>query len=123
MRTEKASLHPAMQLGRLRPEENPDASSFPFHHFVNLVHCQSWQSVDVSAWPTDFNIRLLRCAETEMDAQIILRNVAAAAANLVHLAMLAGCADDARTNAGAIRLCANAFQFDPVVAKRAIATK
>src|SRR6266516_3384331 len=113
MTTERTSWHPATQLERLRSEENRDASSFPFHHFVNLVHCQSWQSVDVSAWPTDFNIRLLRCAETEVDAQIILRNIAAAATNLVHLAMLAGCADDARTNAGPIRFCANAFQFDP----------
>jgi len=58
--------------------------------------------------------------ETEVQTQIVLRNVAAAAAHLVHLLLAAGKDRDPRSNAIPIRFLAHRFDQHPILFLTAI---
>ena len=58
-----------------------------------------------------------------MEAKVVLRKIAAAAANFVHLAVRAGRAVDARADAAFVGFCPYGFDRDPVVVERAVAAE
>src|SRR5713226_4966917 len=82
------------------------------------------EGLDEAAGPADFQeLDALGFADAEMDAQIILRKVAAAAAHFVNLRMETFFAREmrdafyARADAAAVRFCAGGFDLDPIVAR------
>src|SRR5262249_30878447 len=52
--------------------------------------CRRTQAIHHSAGPVNFNFRLGSCSQAEMDPQVALRAVAAAAADFIHQAAAAG---------------------------------
>src|SRR5262245_36787377 len=79
------------------------------------------QGVDHAARPSRFDrLRLRRLAEAEMDAHVVLRVVAAAAANLVDPRPAVGFNLDPRANAVTVRFRADEFDRNPVVIRRRI---
>src|SRR6266403_4446874 len=107
--------------GRIELHGANDA--FAFFDEDDLIGLDVFEGFDEAAGPADFEeLDGFGFADAEMDAQIILREIAATAAHFVDLRMqtlLAGPmsdAFDARADAAAIGFRADGLDFDPVVA-------
>src|SRR6202790_4599611 len=119
------------RLGRLRALELRGANnSFALLHHDQLVGLHVFQRVHAAARPANFEqLNLLRFSNAEVHAQVILRNVAAAAAHLINLLMRlrfpgqVGHAAQTRANSAAIRFCANGFYLQPIIFKTRIAAQ
>src|SRR5260370_6828174 len=114
-------------LGRVELHGADDASAL--FDEDNLIGLDVFERFDEAAGPADFEeLDVFGFADAEVDAEIVLRKIAAAAAHFVNLRMqtlLAGKmrdAFDARADAAAIRFCADGFDFDPILAAAGIAT-
>src|SRR3989442_370190 len=114
--------------GRIELHGTEDA--FAFFDEDHLVGLDVAERLDEAAGPADFQeFDVLGFADAEMDAQIILRKIAAAAAHFVYLRMEALFAREvrdafyARADAAAIRFGADGFDFDPIVARTRVATQ
>ena len=71
--------------------------SLAFDDCEDLVRFHARDLVYLAAGPVDFYIRLRRFVQAEVDAQVALRDITAAAAHFVHLRVLAfRLAEDAR---------------------------
>ncbi len=84
----------------------------------------------MAAGPADFEeLDGFGFADAEVDAQIVLGKIPAAAADFVDLGMETffagemGDAFDASADAAAIGFCADGFYFDPIVAGAGVAAK
>ena len=88
-----------------------------FYDGVDGVSRYILKAFDFAAGPADF-YRLDFCgfAEAEVEAQIVLRKIAVAAADFCHLAHASGADGHAGADSGAIALCANHFEQHAVVA-------
>src|SRR5262249_13582508 len=109
-RSEFAPLLPGRVLGRRfnLPRALFDEYDLARRHVV--------QSVNHAARPSRFDrLRLRRLAQAEMDAQVVLRIVAAATANLVNLCLAISDNLDSGAHAVAVRLHADEFDRNPVV--------
>src|SRR5882672_12336943 len=107
----------------LRVELHGADDAFAFLDEDHLVRLDVFQRFDEAAGPADFEqLHLVRFADAEMDAQIILREISAAAAYFVDLRMQTLLARkmrdalDARADPAAIGFRADGFDFDPIVA-------
>ena len=97
--------------GRAAPDwqaSQPDA--FAFNHFDNLIRRRA-ETIDDSAWPMDFDVRVSRLSHSEMNAQIVLGDVAAAAAYLVHLPVTGCRAINPGSNTRTIRFHPDGLHF------------
>src|SRR5712671_2555009 len=99
-------------------------NAFTFFNVNQLVGLHIFQRVDLSCWPANFqNLRLVRFAQAEVNAQVVLRDVAAAAANLVNLLMRlrfirrTAKAAQPRSNTAAIRFRSDSAHLDPMVSR------
>src|SRR6266849_4863673 len=113
-------------LGWLELHRADDA--FAFFHDYQLVGLDVLQRLHKAAGPANLQqLHLLCFADAEMDAQIILRKIASAAAHFVDLRMKGFFARqmrdafDARADAAAIRFRSDGFDFDPIVSGAGIA--
>src|SRR5882762_868560 len=104
--------------------------AFAFFDEDNLIGLDVFEGFDEAAGPADFEeLDAFGFADAEVDAEIVLRKVAAAAADFVNLWMQAlldgkmSDAFDARADAAAIGFCADGFNFDPIVAGARVAAK
>src|SRR6266850_1305118 len=107
----------------LRLELHGADDAFAFFDENHLVRLDVLQGFHQAARPANLeHVNLIRFADAEMDAEIVLRKIAAAAAHFVNLRMrifFAGQtrdAFDARADAAAIGFRAYGFDFDPIVA-------
>src|SRR6266478_611857 len=107
----------------LRLELHGADDAFSFFDENHLVRLDVLQGFHQAAGPANLeHVNLVRFADAEVDAQIVLRKIAAAAAHFVNLRMrifFAGQmrdAFDARTDAAAIGFCSDGFDLDPIVA-------
>src|SRR6266487_1173908 len=108
--------------GRIELHGADDA--FAFFDEDHLVGLDVAEGLDEAAGPADFQeLDVLGFADAEMDAQIILVKIAAAAAHFVNLRVQAFFAREmrdafyARADAAAVRFCADGFDLDPIVAR------
>src|SRR5437660_3531025 len=115
-------------LGRIELLGADDA--FALFDEDDLIGLDVFQRFDEAAGPADFEkLDGFGFADAEVEAQIVLRKIATAAADFVDLGMetfFAGemrDAFDARADAAAIGFCANGFDFDPVVCGAGIAAQ
>src|ERR1700688_1573431 len=115
----ESSLRRLRTLGWLELHRTDDA--FAFFHHDHLVGPDVLQRFHKAAGPANFEqVDLFRFANAEMDAQIVLRKIAAAAAHFVNLrvkiffARQMRDAFEARADAAAIRFRADGFDFDPI---------
>src|SRR6266404_121752 len=97
--------------------------AFAFFDEDHLIRLDVFQRFDEAAGPADFEeFDVFSFANAEMDAQIILREISAAAPHFVDLRMQTLLARkmrdafDACADAAAIRLRADGFDLDPIVA-------
>ena len=88
----------------------------------DLVRLDVFERFNEAAGPADFeDLDVFGFTDAEVDAEIVLGKIAAAAADFVNLrmqALLAGKmsdAFDARADAAAIRFRADGFDFNPIV--------
>src|SRR5215510_12010287 len=96
----------------------------PFFDHDFLIDRSLADRIDNSARPSDFNtFYLRRAAQTEMDAQVVLRVITTAASQFANLRALLGDYFDARPNAAAVRFDTLQFDRDPVVARLHIASQ
>src|SRR6266436_388489 len=109
------------RFGRIELLSADDA--FAFFDEDDLIRLHVFESFDEAAGPADFEeFHVFGFADAEVDAEIVLGKIAAAAADFVNLRMqtlLAGemrDALDACADAAAIGFCADSFYFDPIVA-------
>src|SRR5579863_1383948 len=108
-------------------EGNGPLNSLPFFHVDKLIHLDVLQRIDLSAGPADLKqIYLLSLANAEVNTQIVLGDVAAAAAYFIDLRMRLRLprhsrdAPNPRADAAAIRLHSDRAHFDPIVFRRRI---
>src|SRR5437879_2105152 len=94
-----------------------------FHH-DHLVRLDVLQSFREAAGPAYFQqLHLLCFPDSEVEAEIILRKIAAAAAHFIDLRVKVSLARqmrdalDSRAYAAAIRFRADGFDFDPIVSR------
>src|SRR5216684_4781874 len=106
----------------LRVELHGAHDAFAFFDDDHLVRLDVLQGFHQAAGPANLkHVNLVRFADAEVDAEIVLRKIAAAAAHFVNLRMrifFAGemrDAFDTRADAAAIRFRADGFDFDPIV--------
>src|SRR5271170_7548322 len=98
---------------------------------MELVDGEVLELINLSTEPADFDhVDDARLIEAKVHAQIVLREVAASAAQLFHLRQRLGSVatvscghDDPAANARAIRLRADKFDLDPVALERGIAAQ
>src|SRR6266404_2274090 len=107
----------------LRVELHGADDAFAFFDEDHLVRLDVFQCFDEAAGPANFQqLDAFGFADAEVDAQIILRKIAAAAAYFVDLwvqtllARKMRDALDARADPAAIGFRADGFDFDPIVA-------
>src|SRR5882672_8594623 len=108
----------------LRLELHGTHDAFAFFYEDDLIGLDVLQGLHQAAGPADFEqLHLGRLADAEVDAQIVLRKIPAAAAHFVNLRMwvfFAGemsDAFDACADAAAIRFRADGFDLDPIVGR------
>src|SRR5712691_9272287 len=108
-------------LGRVELHGADDA--FALFDEDNLIGLDVLEGFDEAAGPADFEeLDVFGFSDAEVDAEIVLGKIAAAAADFVDLRMetfFTGKmrdAFDARADAAAIGFCADGFDFDPIVA-------
>src|SRR5262249_31178663 len=101
-------------------ESQPKA--FAFNRFDDLIRRRG-ETIDDAAGPMDFNVRLRRRSNSEMNAQIVLGDVAAAAAYFVHLPVTGCRAINPRADTRTIRLHADGLHLDPVRLHRLVASQ
>src|SRR3989440_1861948 len=106
----------------LRVERHHAHDAFALFDVDYLIRFDVLQSFYQAAGPAYLQqLHLLRLANPEMHAQIILRKIAAAAAHFIDLRMKSFFvrqmrdALHTRTDAAAIRFCADGLDFDPIV--------
>ena len=94
---------------------------------VEVVCVEVFEGVHLAGWPADLDqVDFFRLVEAEMDAQVVLRVVAASAADFVDLDNgvpawpRSGLCDDLdpRADAGAVGFCADGTDLDPVALER-----
>src|SRR5580698_4954889 len=102
----------------LHGAQNPLA----FFHEDQLICLYVSKCVDVAAGPADFEcVDLFRFSQAKVNAQIVLRNVAASAANFVDLLVWPGCAgrmgyaNEACSDAASVGFGADDANLDPIV--------
>src|SRR5205814_3077931 len=115
-------------LGRIELLRADDA--FTLFDEDDLVGLDVFERFDEAAGPADFEeLDGFGFTNAEVDAQIVLRKIAAAAVDFVDLGMETFFARemrdafDARADTAAIGFCANGFDFDPVIRGARIATQ
>ncbi len=108
--------------GLLQLELHAADDTFALFDEDHLVRLDVFERFDEAAGPADFEeLDVFGFADPEVDAEIVLRKIAAAAAHFVNLRMqtlLAGKmrdAFDARADAAAIRFSADGLDLDPIV--------
>ena len=108
--------------GLLYVELHCAQDAFALFHHDHLVRLDVLQGLHEAAGPAYLQqLHLLRFPDSEVDAEIVLREVAAAAAHFIDLRVKVFLARqmrdalDSRADAGAIRFCADGFDFDPIV--------
>src|SRR5258708_31603511 len=96
--------------------------SFAFLHENQLIRLHSLQRVDMAAGPADLkDINLFRFSQSEVDAQVVLRDVTPSAPHFIYLLVRLGfsrrmsCTDEASANAAAVGFCADGANLYPVV--------
>src|SRR2546426_177339 len=107
----------------LRVELHGADDAFAFFDDDHLVRLDVLQGFHQPAGPANLeHVNPVRFADAEVDAEIVLRKISAAAAHFVNLRVrifFAGemrDAFDARTDAAAIGFCSDGFDLDPIVA-------
>src|SRR5271165_1464118 len=103
----------------------PDAlrgdNPLPFQHGIELIRGHSRQILYLSRWPANFDaVDFLRCANAKVHAQVVLRQIAAAAVNLFGLGHAPGDNFNARVERQAIALGPGQFKTNPVVSWNAV---
>src|SRR6266481_711935 len=113
-----------------RGELHAAEDAFAFFDDDDLIGLDVLEGFDKAAGPADFQeLDGFGFADAEVDAQIVLGKIAAAATDFVDLGMKTffagemGDAFDARADAAAIGFCADGFYFDPIVAGAGVAAQ
>src|SRR5579863_10189098 len=104
--------------------------SLAFGNVIKTIGTEILERVDLAAGPADFEqFDFCGRAKSEVHAQIVLRKIAAAAADFVDLLMGFGFAGnlsdatDAGSDAAAVGLGANGSNLDPIIFQRRVTAK
>src|ERR1051326_4069465 len=105
-----------MRGGARRPPRGSPSASLPLDERVQPIRTQTRPVFFAAVRPSDVEtIDHRRCAETEVHAKVILRQITAAAANLLPLLDSGGDDVDPRADRVTIRLRAHEFELEPVL--------
>src|SRR5579885_3457655 len=89
---------------------------------IDSVARQPGQFIHDSAGPVHLDVGPVCLSEAEVHSQIVLRDIAAAAANFVHLSPRAGHAVNPSPDSRPVRFRSEALDLDPAVLLRRIAS-
>src|SRR5580658_489729 len=89
-----------------------------------MVRCQIFERLCFPRWPTDFHVvDVIVGSEAEVKAQVVLREIARAAAHLVRLNQISGSDLDSGANREAVAFCPSELEGNPVVTSGANITE
>src|SRR5260370_42410408 len=95
------------------------SNSRAFHDRINAVCRHILKCFDRAVRPTDFHgFHLFGRAEAEVETQIVLREIACAAADFAELLYARGANGYARADCGAVALPADELEQDAIIAIR-----
>ena len=95
-----------------------------FQNGIKLVRFQIGQSVSMTRGPANLNrVDFLRFAQPKVHAKVILREIAAAAADFVHLCHAIARDRNPSPDPQPITLCPTQFKAHPMVSHRALVMK